>query len=139
MKRRTVGRVELASFVNWGIEGLPTKIDTGAYTSSIHCKHIVEKDGLLKFKLLCPNTDKYNNKLIKTRNYKTKKIRSSNGKKQVRYIVKTTILFFNKKYTVEFSLANRTKMSYPVLIGRKFLSKKFIVDVSKTNLSLNQT
>lgn len=139
MKRRTVGRVELASFVNWGIEGLPTKIDTGAYTSSIHCKHIVEKDGLLKFKLLCPNTDKYNNKLIKTRNYKTKKIRSSNGKKQVRYIVKTTILFFNKKYTVEFSLANRTEMSYPVLIGRKFLSKKFIVDVSKTNLSLNQT
>lgn len=139
MKRRTVGRVELASFIKWGIEGLPTKIDTGAYTASIHCKHIVEKDGLLKFKLLCPNTDKYNNKLIKTRNYKTKKIRSSNGKKQVRYIVKTTILFFNKKYTVEFSLANRTKMSYPVLIGRKFLSKKFIVDVSKTNLSLNQT
>lgn len=128
---KIIGRVETATFSTWKIEDLPVKIDTGAYTSSIHCKHIVEKDGVLEFKLLCPKTEKYNNMLIKTSNYKIKSIKSSNGKTQKRYIVKTSVLFFGKRYRVEFSLANRSKMNYPVLIGRKFLTKKFIVDVSK--------
>lgn len=132
---KIIGRVESATFSTWNIQDLPIKIDTGAYTSSIHCKHIVEEEGVLKFKLLCPKTEKYNNKLIKAKNYKKKVIRSSNGKKQERYIVKTTVFFFGKKYIIDLSLANRGKMAYPVLIGRKFLSKKFIVDVSKTNLS----
>lgn len=132
---KIIGRTEEATFSTWGIESLQIKIDTGAYTSSIHCKHIQEKDGILEFKLLCPKTEKYNNKLIRAKNYKTKKIRSSNGKKQIRYIVKTTMLFCGKKYRAEFSLANRSKMSFPVLIGRKFLNKKFLVDVSKKNIA----
>ncbi|MFD0992623.1 ATP-dependent zinc protease family protein [Tenacibaculum geojense] len=134
---KTIGRVETATFPVWNIEDLPVKVDTGAYTSSIHCKHIVEKDGQLAFKLLCPKTEKYNNQLITTTNYKIKKVRSSNGKIQKRYLVKTSVLFFGKRYRVEFSLANRSKMSYPVLIGRKFLTKKFVVDVSKKNLADN--
>ncbi|MDY0780436.1 ATP-dependent zinc protease [Tenacibaculum sp. IB213877] len=135
---KIIGRVETATFPVWKIEDLPVKVDTGAYTSSIHCKHIVEKDGYLEFKLLCPQTEKYNNKLIKTANYQIKSVRSSNGKKQKRYIVKTTILFFGKRYRVQFSLANRSKMNYPVLLGRKFLTKKFIVDVSKKNIAIGE-
>jgi len=28
-------------------------------------------------------------------------------------------------------------MKYPVLLGRKFISKKFLIDTSRKNLSLN--
>lgn len=135
---KTIGRIETATFPTWKIEDLPVKIDTGAYTSSIHCKHIVENEGQLEFKLLCPKTEKYNNKLIKTSSYKIKVVRSSNGKTQKRYVVKTSMLFFGKRYRVEFSLTNRSKMNYPVLIGRKFLNKKFIVDVSKKNIAIGE-
>ena len=127
---KIIGRIEKITFLDWDIEDLPAKIDTGAYTSSIHCKHIVEKDGILKFKLLCPKTENYNNKLIETSKYKTKKIRSSNGEREKRYIVGTFVFFSNKKYKIELSLSDRGKMTYPVLIGRRFLNKKFIVDVS---------
>lgn len=132
---KLIGRVEKISFLNWDIEDLPVKIDTGAYTSAIHCKHIEEKDGILEFILLCSKTDKYNNKLLKTDKYKVKQIRSSNGKKQKRYVVSTSAVFFGKKYKIKLSLSDRGKMNYPVLIGRKFLNKKFIVDVSQKNIT----
>ncbi|CAM1369546.1 conserved hypothetical protein [Tenacibaculum sediminilitoris] len=132
---KLIGRVEKISFIKWDIEDLPAKIDTGAYTSAIHCKHIEEKDGLLKFILLCPKTEKYNNKLLQTTKYQVKNIRSSNGKKQKRYVVSTSAVFYGKKYKIKLSLSNRGKMNYPVLIGRKFLNKKFIVDVSQKNIA----
>ena len=132
---KIIGRVEIITFLNWDIEDLPIKIDTGAYTSSIHCKHIEEKDGVLEFKLLCPKTAKYNNKLITTDKYAIKKIRSSNGKFQKRYIVDTYAFFYGKKYKIKLSLSDREKMNYPVLIGRRFLNKKFVVDVSKKNIA----
>ncbi|WGH74674.1 RimK/LysX family protein [Tenacibaculum tangerinum] len=132
---KLIGRVEKISFLRWDIEDLPAKIDTGAYTSAIHCKHIEENDGLLSFILLCPKTEKYNNKLLQTTNYEVKKIRSSNGKKQKRYVVSTSAVFYDKKYKIKLSLSDRGKMNYPVLIGRKFLNKKFIVDVSQKNIA----
>ncbi len=132
---KLIGRIEKISFLKWDIEGLPAKIDTGAYTSAIHCKHIEEKDGVLSFILLCPKTQQYNNKLLQTTKYQVKSIRSSNGKKQKRYVVSTSVVFFGKKYKIKLSLSDRGKMNYPVLIGRKFLNKKFIVDVSQKNIT----
>ncbi|CAA0193640.1 RimK/LysX family protein [Tenacibaculum maritimum] len=136
---KIIGRVEKISFLNWEIEELPIKIDTGAYTSSIHCNHIMEQDGTLEFKLLCPDTKKYNGKLIRTTSYSKKVIRSSNGQKEERYIVDTTVVFFGKKYKMKFSLADRSKMTTPALMGRKFLTKKFIVDVSQENITSKKT
>lgn len=132
---KLIGRIEKISFLKWNIEDLPAKIDTGAYTSAIHCKHIEEVDCVLQFILLCPKTEKYNNKLLQTTKYQVKSIRSSNGKKQKRYIVSTSVLFYGKKYKIKLSLSDRGKMTYPVLIGRKFLNKKFIVDVSQKNIA----
>lgn len=133
---KIIGRVEQIAFLDWDIENLPVKVDTGAYTSSIHCKHIIEKEGVLEFKLLCSKTAQYNNKLITTTKYKTKKIKSSNGEYQIRYIVNTFVFFHGKKYKIKLSLSDREKMNYPVLIGRRFLTNKFIVDVSKKNITV---
>ena len=132
---KVIGRVEKITFLNWDIEDLPVKIDTGAYTSSIHCKHIVENEGVLEFKLLCPKTEKYNNKLITTKEYEIKKIRSSNGSFQKRYLIDTSAYFNKKKYKIKLSLSDRGKMNFPVLIGRRFLNKKFMVDVSQQNMT----
>jgi hypothetical protein len=57
---------------------------------------------------------------------------------QNRYMVKTSIILFDKKYKINLTLSTRDEMKYPILIGRKFLSKKFIVDVSLKNLSYQQ-
>ncbi|HRL09617.1 MAG TPA: RimK/LysX family protein, partial [Aliarcobacter sp.] len=38
-------------------------------------------------------------------------------------------------YQTVVSLTNRSDMKYPMLIGRKFLKDRFLVDVSKKNLT----
>jgi len=49
----------------------------------------------------------------------------------------TEISIFQKKYPIELTLTERLEMKHPVLLGRKFISKKFLVDTSRKNLSLN--
>lgn len=136
-----IGKKDKADFPELELFNIDIKIDTGAYTSSIHCHNIkeIEEEGerYIEFQLLDPSHKDYNNKKFKVKNFKEKKIRSSNGKGEKRYIIKTKIHIFKKKYTIELSLSERSEMRFPVLIGRKLLNKKFIVDTSLSNLSFN--
>jgi hypothetical protein len=59
-------------------------------------------------------------------------VKSSNGTIQERIFIKTTLKLFNQQYETELSLTDRASMKYPMLIGRKFLEERFIVDVSLT-------
>jgi hypothetical protein len=62
---------------------------------------------------------------------------------QERYIIKSKIILFGKAYKAEFSLSDRSHMKNPILLGRKLLNGKFVVDVSEEDLSyqlkLNKT
>jgi hypothetical protein len=111
------------------------KIDTGAYTSSMHCYKVIEEDNLLKCLFYDKEHPNYNRKKIIFKNFTTTKVKSSNGIVQDRYKVKTSIILFKKKYAINLTLTDRDDMKYPILIGRNFLSKKFIVDVTQKNLS----
>lgn len=138
-EKRIIGRKEFASFPEFELKQIDVKIDTGAYTSSIHCYHIEEKNlndkKVLFFKLLDPKHKQYNNQIFSTENYRQKIIRSSTGHASKRYIIKTQIELFDQLYPIELSLSERKSMKYPVLIGRKLLNGKFIVDTSKINLT----
>ena len=90
---------------------------------------------LLKCKFYDKGHPLYNGKEIIFSNYNIAKVKSSNGIVQQRFKVKTTMLLFNKKYRINLTLSTRDDMKYPILIGRRFLNKKFIVDVSLKNLS----
>lgn len=66
---------------------------------------------------------------------KIKEVKSSNGVSKSRYFIKTQIVISGKTYISEFSLNNRSSMTYPFLLGRDILLQDFIVDVSKKDLS----
>lgn len=135
----TIGRADSIDLPDLGLTNIECKIDTGADTSSIHCHRvqIKEKNGneYLTFKLLDPKHPDYQKKDFEIYDFKERRVRSSNGQLQYRYVIKTTVIIFNKKYKAEFTLTDRGKMKYPILIGRKLLNKNFVVDVSKLNLS----
>lgn len=117
---------------------LDAKIDTGAYTSSLHCHNVKlfteNAEQYVRFYVLDPRHPEYENKPFQTRVHKMKNIKSSNGQVENRIIIKQHVLFAGKKRVIELSLSNRSKMRYPVLLGRKFVSGRFLVDVSKTYL-----
>lgn len=130
--KTTIGRTSTASFPFDGADNVPVKIDTGADTSSIWASDIrMEDDNALSFALFAPASPHYSGKRHRTKAYNVRYVRSSNGQGQVRYSVKLTIVLAGRKIKGSFTLADRSRNTYPALIGCRLLSGKFIVDVSK--------
>ena len=134
-----IGKTDIVDFPKLSLLGISIKIDSGAYTSSIHCHSIIEDDGVLKCRFLDPKHPKYHKKKLIFKEYSQKGVKSSNGIIEKRYFIKTNILIFEKTYTIQLSLTERGAMRYPVLLGRKFLSRKFIIDTAQSNLSFKNT
>jgi len=126
----TVGRVERVTLPLAGVTGLPAKVDTGAYRSSIWATNIREQDGVLYFTLLGPESEFYSGKELSTKEFKVVEVENSFGHKQKRYSIFLRIRIGGKTVKSNFTLANRAAKTYPALIGRKLLKNRFIVDVS---------
>jgi hypothetical protein len=138
--KRTIGRAECVDLPDIRLSGLEAKVDTGAYSCSIHCHSLekIEEEGraFIKVTFIHPADKTKEEKVILFENFSTKRIKNSFGHSEKRYMVKTNLEIFGKKYLTEFSLSNRENLRFPLLIGRKFLKARFVVDVSKYNLSL---
>ncbi|RXJ88719.1 clan AA aspartic protease [Arcobacter sp. CECT 8983] len=132
---KIVGKKELISIIDLELYDLDAKVDTGADSNALHCDDIEIKDNLVYFTLLDEVHPSYHGKRMKMPLFKLKKVRSSNGQLQERASIKVNVEFMGKKYKSVITLTNRADMKLPMLIGRKFLSKRFLVDVSKEYLS----
>ncbi len=128
----TIGRTASAAFPAEGIRDVPVKIDTGADSSSIWASELrMGDDGVLHFVLFGQGSPFYSGTLHSSKKYTVHLIRSSNGSAQVRYKVQLSIVLEGRPIRGSFTLADRSKNSYPVLVGCSLLNKKFVVDVSK--------
>ncbi|PTN05969.1 RimK/LysX family protein [Mangrovibacterium marinum] len=138
-KRLLIGRYDEADFPDLQLENIEVKIDSGAYTSSVHCHSIelIELNGEKKLHgyFLDPNHAQYHNKEFIFDRFTKKRIRSSNGQMEERYCIETQIRLFNQNFPIELTLSERGQMKFPVLLGRKFLSRRFVVDSARTRLS----
>ena len=137
-----IGRKDKADLPELGLKNIAVKMDTGAYTSAIHCGSIEAKEiagkKVLFFTLLDPSHLHYNNKEHSSENFVERKIKNSFGTSETRYVIKTWIKLFAEMHIIELSLSDRGEMKFPILVGRRFLMGKFIVDSSKYDLSFKE-
>ncbi|MGR3811329.1 ATP-dependent zinc protease family protein [Jiulongibacter sp. NS-SX5] len=128
---KIIGRHEKAILPDLFSYPIDVKIDTGAYTSSLHCLSIDENKG----SITCEFVNELDGEVLKKKvifaDFKKRKVKSSNGTAEERFSVKTNIKIGKNSYPIEVTLTNRSQMKYPMLLGRKFLKNRFIVDVSK--------
>ena len=134
----TIGRAEEISFDNLHLTGVPAKVDSGAYRSAIHAQHItLSTDGkILTFELLgghpvCGAMAKR----ISTGSYKMVTVENSFGHKEERYEVILKVTLGTKSFNSSFSLADRSKKIYPILLGRKLLNGRYIIDTSNSSIN----
>ncbi|MCX7729548.1 MAG: ATP-dependent zinc protease, partial [Bacteroidia bacterium] len=99
------------------------KIDTGAYRSALHCEQIFEQNKQICFQIF------KDSELICLKDFQKKQIKNSFGDTEIRYVIKTLMRIGKRKIKISLSLTNREKMKYAVLLGRKAIKGKFIVDV----------
>ena len=130
-EKRVVGWKENAALPDLSVKNVIAKIDTGANLASIDASDIkiVTRDKIkyVKFKVM-----KRNNTVRKTsaplEGYK--RIKSSNGDVEKRPYIKTTLLMDGISKKIELTLTDRGPMDYTMLIGRKALGKRWVVNPS---------
>ena len=136
-----IGATDILDLPELGWYRVPVRVDSGATTSSIHCSRVrLVKEGesaVLRFYLDTKKGAPQQSFVVK--DFKETIVRNSSGKEEKRYVIKTRITIFGKKIKTEFSLANRRKMRYPILLGRKLLKGRFLVDVSRKDLSASHS
>jgi hypothetical protein len=138
MSKEIIGRVDKVDFPELNLFNVDVKIDTGAYTSAIHCTKIVEENNTLRCSFDSITHTNFKGNDIVFKNYSHTDVKSSNGFKENRFKVKSEVIFFGKIYKINLTLSTRDDMKFPVLIGRQFLKKKFLVDVNLKNQSYIQ-
>ena len=133
--KKIIGRVDVIDFPELGLYDINVKIDTGAYTSAIHCSEIIEENSTLRCIFNSTTHQNFGKTEIVFDTFWRTDVKSSNGYKENRYKVKSEVVFFGKTYKINLTLSTRDDMRFPVLIGRQFLKRKFIVDVDLENIS----
>ncbi|MBQ6147445.1 ATP-dependent zinc protease [Candidatus Saccharibacteria bacterium] len=125
-----IGSTELVSVENF--LNIPAKIDTGADSSAIWASNInVSEDGVLSFSLFGKDSKFYTGEKLERKNFRVLIVRSSNGDEEIRYRTELSVKLGGRKIKAMFTLADRSKNYFPILIGRRTLKNKFLVDVSK--------
>lgn len=137
--KHKLGWKDKIDFVDFGLDNVGVKIDTGATTSVLHCSSIElvkrYRKQYVKFIPLDPSFAQFTGKEYTLPFHKEKLIKNSFGQGENRYIVLTAVRMFGKLYDMEISLRDRANLEFPVLLGRRFIRGKFIVDVAKANAS----
>ncbi len=127
-KMRLVGWRELVDLPELGLTGIPAKIDTGARTSSLHAEVIedFERDGerFVRFAVDWGGV-RHECEAI---HVDVRGVTSSNGETQNRYVIKTPLKIGTLSFRAEISLADRSDMQFPMLVGRSSLRRRFVVD-----------
>ena len=134
--KKIIGRAEWITLQGLHMPPLLARIDSGAKTSSLHAYEITEYDHKgelwVKFKTRPKTIDTHSVIQCKAKVITKKMIKSSNGERQCRYVIETESRMGGEVRGVQFTLSNRKKMRFRVLIGRRTIGAfNFLVDVQK--------
>jgi len=131
---------EVLGFIEWVVMGetgirLKARLDTGAKTSSLHAANVesFEKDNEEWVRFQLPLGDhedqpsegelEHDEVILEFERpvYRTVLIKRKGAPSQRRHVVKMEFCIAGKMHETQFSLTDRGKFAYPVLLGRRFM------------------
>lgn len=137
-EKMLIGSLEQCALPELGIEELTVRVDTGAKTSSLHVDRIrrcrMDQKPAIKF-VLHPDTYHLDNVVeCQAVIQDIRRIKSSNGAVEQRYVIRTPIRMGGQMWPIEITLTDRSDMSYLMLLGREAMADRVLVDPGRTFL-----
>lgn len=130
LDKTIIGQTEEVRLPQLSSEITHARIDTGAKTSAIWVSEVREHEGKLTVTFFGPGLSLHTREPIVFDEYTDTVVASSNGEAEQRYKVRLLVEIGGKRIRAWFTLADRSKQVYPILIGRNILRGKFVVDVA---------
>ncbi len=118
-------------------ENFHARVDTGATTSSLNARHIeeFERDGKnwVRFDLIYQQDNEIKEKKLEAPLIRFVRIRqSSDNELERRPVISLRVRIGDLHEKAQFTLADRSHMQFPILLGREFFKDIVIVDVSRS-------
>jgi len=127
-----VGSEEWCGMPQLDIPALKVRVDSGAKTSALHAVNIVpfKKNGnpWVGFDV---HPLQHNGKTTvhcTAAVHDRRRVKSSSGKSELRYVIKTILSIAEDTWEIEVTLTNRDNMGYRMLLGRQAMAGKMMVD-----------
>ena len=132
--RIIIGHIENIDLPELGISQMTARVDTGAQTSSLHVDNItrIKKDTKPAVAFdIHPEIHNVEHKVrCEALLHDVRKIKSSNGISEQRYVIKTPAILGTHQWDIEITLTNRSDMTYLMLLGRQAMSDHFYIDAA---------
>lgn len=127
-----VGSEEWSGFPQLNVPAIKARVDSGARTSSLHAVNIVsfKREGApwVAFDIHPLQNDGKTTVHAEAPVHDRRRVKSSNGTSETRYVIKTILAIADDTWEVELTLTNRDTMGYRMLLGRQAMSGKMLVD-----------
>lgn len=127
----TIGRTEYIALPKVGVERVEAKLDTGAYRSALHYQKLSLRMNDDQEELVVTFAMGRKRTKMVFRRFSRVTVKSSTGHRTERYLISTPVRLNGFTVNTQFTLFDRSDMKYQVLLGRKFMRGRFVVDVAR--------
>jgi hypothetical protein len=131
--KRRIGVWEEVSIPEWNLHGIRAKIDTGAYTSSIDASRVVIFDrevGSAPYAEITFGVGEESH-TVTAPVVAFRRVRNPSGHVMERPIVEAVLSLGGRKFRTTINLHRREGMTYRMIVGRKALAGRFVIDVAR--------
>lgn len=130
--RDTIGWREWVGLPDLGIRTIKAKIDTGARSSALHVWDLDIRGNKAHFVLHPVQRSKTPSVPAAADIVDWRWVRSSSGHRQHRPVIRTTIQLGDHEWEGEVTLTSRDEMGFRMLLGRRSLARRFVVDPARS-------
>ncbi|MEO1171914.1 MAG: RimK/LysX family protein [Myxococcota bacterium] len=137
-RRPTIGWRERVALEDLGLRQIKAKVDTGARSSALHAWNLREelRDGE-RWILFEAHPRQHDDQYVvgcEAPLHDERFVKSSNGLKQLRPVIRTRVALAGQSWLIDLSLAPRDMMGFRMLLGREALRGRFHVDAGASFL-----
>ena len=135
-ERLVIGWREWVALPELGLGRLKAKADSGARTSALHAFHVqVLPDRRVRFRIHPLQRDAGPTVECSAPLVGYRWVRSSTGHRTRRPVVITRLVIGTAAWPVEITLVRRDLMGFRMLLGRRTLHRRLVVDPSRSHLA----
>ena len=133
-----IGWREKIALPELGIALMQAKIDTGARTSALHATRAVrfQRDGAEWVRFHIPHASGLQARDCEAPLVDRREIKNTSGLGEDRLVIETLMVMAGRRWRIEVSLADRSAMAMPIILGRTAIRKRgILVDAGKSYLA----
>ena len=128
----TIGWREWVALPDLNLPALKAKIDTGARTSALHAFLIepYNKDGVDMLRFMIHPIQLNDSLEVECHApvFDFREVTDSGGHREMRYVIQSRLVIGNTEQSIEMTLTNRDTMRFRMLLGRRAMANRFVVD-----------